>query len=65
VLGGAAVSSFGLAADFWLSGGVAVVGAIVLVSLGLRRSSSVPVADEAPAPAPVTTSTGSVAVACP
>lgn len=65
VLGGAAVSSFGLAADFWLSGGVAVVGAIVLVTLGLRRSSAVPVADEAPAPVPVTTSTGSVAVACP
>jgi predicted MFS family arabinose efflux permease len=60
-----AVSSFGLAADFWLSGGVAVVGAIVLVSLGLRRSSAAPVADEAPAPVPVTTSTGSVAVACP
>ncbi|MBT1621447.1 MFS transporter [Curtobacterium flaccumfaciens pv. oortii] len=65
VLGGAAVSSFGLAADFWLSGGVAVVGAIVLVSLGLRRSSAAPVADEGPAPAPVPTSTGSVAVACP
>ncbi|MBT1544586.1 MFS transporter [Curtobacterium aurantiacum] len=62
VLGGAAVSSFGLAADFWLAGGVAIVGAVVLVAMGLRKSSAVPavepVADE---PTP----TGPVAVACP
>ncbi len=73
VLGGAAVSSFGLAVDFWLAGGVAVVGAIVLVTLGARRSSAAPaqvaapaVPDPAGATAPAeTTATGSVAVACP
>ncbi len=60
VLGGVAVSSFGLAADFWFAGAVAVVGAVVLVSLGMRRSSASPAA-----PAPEPTGTGSVAVACP
>ncbi|WIB68730.1 MFS transporter [Curtobacterium sp. MCBD17_035] len=40
VLGGAAVTSFGLATDFWFSGAVAVVGAVVLVWLGQRRPSS-------------------------
>lgn len=62
VLGGAAVSSFGLAADFWLAGGVAIVGAVVLVAMGLRKSSAVPVVEPVAAdPAP----TGPVAVACP
>lgn len=62
VLGGAAVSSFGLAADFWLAGGVAIVGAVVLVAMGLRKSSAVPVAEPVAAdPTP----TGPVAVACP
>lgn len=62
VLGGAAVSSFGLAADFWLAGGVAIVGAVVLVAMGLRNSSAVPVVEPVAAePTP----TGSVAVACP
>ncbi|PZF30891.1 MFS transporter [Curtobacterium sp. MCPF17_051] len=72
VLGGAAVSSFGLAADFWLAGGVAVVGAVVLVAMGLRKSSAVPavepvVADHVAAE-PVAadpTPTAPVAVACP
>lgn len=63
VLGGAAVSSFGLAADFWLAGGVAIVGAVVLVAMGLRKSSAVPVAVEPVAVDP--TPTGPVAVACP
>jgi predicted MFS family arabinose efflux permease len=58
VLGGAAVSSFGLAADFWFAGVVAVVGAVVLVTLGLRRSSAAPVAAAAEP-----TSTGAIAVA--
>jgi predicted MFS family arabinose efflux permease len=40
VLGGVAVSSFGLAADFWFSGGIAVIGAVVLIGLGLRRSNA-------------------------
>lgn len=40
VVGGLAVSSFGLAADFWLSGGIAVIGALVLIGLGLRRSNA-------------------------
>lgn len=62
VLGGAAVSSFGLAADFWLAGGVAIVGAVVLVALGLRKSSAVPVVEPVAADA---TPTGPVAVACP
>ena len=62
VLGGPAVSSFGLAADFWLAGGVAIVGAVVLVAMGLRKSSAVPVAEPVAAgPTP----TGPVAVACP
>lgn len=62
VLGGAAVSSFGLAADFWLAGGVAIVGAVVLVAMGLRKSSAVPVVEPVAAdPAP----TGPVAIACP
>lgn len=62
VLGGAAVSSFGLAADFWLAGGVAIVGAVVLVAMGLRKSSAVPAVEPVAAdPTP----TGPVAVACP
>ncbi|PZF08689.1 MFS transporter [Curtobacterium sp. MCLR17_034] len=62
VLGGAAVSSFGLAADFWLAGGVAIVGAVVLVAMGLRKSSAVPAVEPVGAdPTP----TGPVAVACP
>lgn len=62
VLGGAAVSSFGLAADFWLAGGVAIVGAVVLVAMGLRKSSAVSVVEPVAAdPTP----TGPVAVACP
>ncbi|MBT1673454.1 MFS transporter [Curtobacterium flaccumfaciens] len=62
VLGGAAVSSFGLAADFWLAGGVAIVGAVVLVAMGLRKSSAVPAVEPLAAdPTP----TGPVAVACP
>lgn len=62
VLGGAAVSSFGLAADFWLAGGVAIVGAVVLVAMGLRKSSAVPVVEPVSAePTP----TVPVAVACP
>jgi predicted MFS family arabinose efflux permease len=62
VLGGAAVSSFGLAADFWLAGGVAIVGAVVLVAMGLRKSSAVPVVE--PVAADPTT-TGPVAVGRP
>lgn len=62
VLGGAAVSSFGLAADFWLAGGVAIVGAVVLVAMGLRKSSAVPAVEPVAAdPTP----TGPVAVSCP
>ncbi|MBT1680243.1 MFS transporter [Curtobacterium aurantiacum] len=61
VLGGAAVSSFGLAADFWLAGGVAIVGAVVLVAMGLRKSSAVPAVEPVAAEP---TSTGPVAVAC-
>ncbi|WIB12283.1 MFS transporter [Curtobacterium sp. MCPF17_052] len=50
--GGVAVTGFGLAADFWFAGAVAVIGAVVLLSLGSRRSSAVP--EVAPAPAPET-----------
>ena len=62
VLGGVAVSSFGLAADFWLAGAVAVVGAVVLLAMGARRSNAAPVAA-----ADVTdpTPTAPVAGACP
>jgi predicted MFS family arabinose efflux permease len=55
VVGGLAVTGFGLAADFWFAGAVAVVGAVVLLSLGLRRSSA------APAPVAVPSATGPVA----
>jgi len=53
VLGGIAVTQLGLAADFWLAGGVAVIGAIVLITLGFRRSNAI---------APVSAGTGPVAV---
>ncbi|PZE79300.1 MFS transporter [Curtobacterium sp. MCBD17_032] len=53
VLGGAAVTSFGLSADFWFSGAVAVVGAVVLLTLGLRRSSAIPQTGTPTAPTPV------------
>ncbi len=42
VLGSVVVSSFGLVADFWLAGAIAVVGTVVLVGLGLRRSNALP-----------------------
>jgi predicted MFS family arabinose efflux permease len=63
VLGGVAVTSLGIAADFWLSGAVAVVGAVVLIALGARRTGR----SHAPVPATtgsVATATGSVAVPC-
>ena len=53
VLGGIAVTQLGLAADFWLAGGVAVIGAIVLITLGFRRSNAI---------TPVSAGTGPVAV---
>jgi predicted MFS family arabinose efflux permease len=71
VLGGVAVTSFGIAADFWLAGGIAVIGAVVLVGLGTRRSNGVPVPLSAPAgtpasaPVPVATGSVPVAVDCP
>ncbi len=40
VLGGTAVTSFGLSADFWFAGGIAVIGALVLIGLGLRQSNA-------------------------
>ncbi|MCU1414969.1 MAG: transporter permease [Microbacteriaceae bacterium] len=42
VLGSVAVSSFGLTADFWLAGIIALAGTVVLVGLGLRRSNALP-----------------------
>lgn len=66
VLGGVAVTSFGIAADFWFAGGIAVVGAVVLVGLGLRRGNAVPVAPAAEAVDEVVpASTGSVTTVCP
>jgi predicted MFS family arabinose efflux permease len=55
VVGGAAVTGFGLAADFWFAGAVAVIGAVVLLTLGLRRSSAVPSAAPGAVAAPSTT----------
>ncbi|KQO63708.1 MFS transporter [Curtobacterium sp. Leaf261] len=52
VLGGLAVTSFGIAADFWFAGAVAVVGAVVLLTMGTRRAAPAP----APAPAPASAS---------
>jgi predicted MFS family arabinose efflux permease len=43
IIGGAVVTSFGLDADFWLAGGVALVGAVVFVILGSRRAAIRPV----------------------
>jgi len=40
VLGSVAVTSFGLAADFWMAGAIAIVGAVVLIGLGVRRSNA-------------------------
>lgn len=42
VLGGVAVTALGIAADFWLAGGVALVGALVFAVLGSRRSAAAP-----------------------
>jgi len=58
VVGDAAVSAVGLAGDFWLSGAIAVAGALVLVGLGFRRAAvpqavavTVPATDDScPAP---------------
>jgi predicted MFS family arabinose efflux permease len=61
VVGGLAVTGFGIAADFWFAGAVAVIGAVVLLSLGSRRSSAVPEVAGASATGPV--ATGSVATA--
>lgn len=60
VAGGIAVSALGISADFWLAAGIAVVGAVVLLGLGLRRSNAL-VPAGAPAPAAGSPSTGSVA----
>lgn len=49
VAGGAVVTSLGLSADFWLSGGIAVIGAVVLIGLGLRRSNALAPTIDAPA----------------
>lgn len=38
--GSAAVTALGIAVDFWLSGGVALLGALVVVGLGVRRVST-------------------------
>jgi predicted MFS family arabinose efflux permease len=40
ILGGAVVTSFGIAADFWLAGGIALVGAVVFVTLGSRAAAT-------------------------
>jgi len=47
VLGGAAVTSWGLDADFRLAGAIALVGAVVLVVLGSRRAADAPRGDAA------------------
>ena len=49
VIGGAAVGAGGLAFDFWLAGGIAVVGAILLPVLGRRPARErMPVAQAEP-----------------
>ncbi len=40
VVGAVVVSAYGLAADFWFAGVIAVIGAVVLIGLGLRRSNA-------------------------
>ncbi|HEY0259720.1 MAG TPA: MFS transporter [Lacisediminihabitans sp.] len=65
IVGGLAVSSFGLAADFWLSGGIAVLGAVVLIGLGLRRSNAlVPATNAAVTPAAASGPTAAIEVPC-
>lgn len=49
VAGGAVVSALGIRADFWLAAAIAVVGAVVLLGLGLRRSNALAVAEPDPA----------------
>ncbi|UFS59654.1 MFS transporter [Subtercola endophyticus] len=60
IAGGIAVTSFGLAADFWFSGAIAVVGAAVLLGLGFRRSNAL----EAAVPSPVPARTPAADVPC-
>ncbi|GAA3552424.1 MFS transporter [Microlunatus spumicola] len=60
VLGGAVVSSFGIATDFRLAGALALVGAVVLVALGSRRratASAVSTPDASPDRESVATAT--------
>ncbi|AMM18836.1 MFS transporter permease [Frondihabitans sp. PAMC 28766] len=49
VAGGAVVSALGISADFWLAAAIAVVGAVVLIALGLRRSNALVPAAASPA----------------
>lgn len=56
IVGGIAVSSMGLAFDFYLAGAIAVVGAIVLLGLGFRRANAVGAVE----PRPVTGSVAAV-----
>lgn len=37
ILGGAALTSFGIEADFWLAAGTALIGALIFITLGSRR----------------------------
>jgi predicted MFS family arabinose efflux permease len=74
VVGGAAVSSLGLGADFWLSGAIAAAGALVLIALSVRRSATAaapaapaapdPALDTAPAPAVASAEMTGVAEPC-
>ena len=45
VVGGLAVTANGLAFDFWLAGGIAAVGAVVVFTLGLRGDRAVATAN--------------------
>ena len=59
IIGSIAVSSRGIAFDFWLSGAIAAVGAIVLLALGRQRNRRMPEATDTVTPGPTT---GAIAV---
>jgi predicted MFS family arabinose efflux permease len=61
IVGGLAVSGFGIGFDFAMAGVIAAVGAILLISLGVRRT---PDALSTRSPVTVATTTGAVEVPC-
>ncbi|WP_286344816.1 MFS transporter [Frondihabitans sucicola] len=64
IVGGVAVSSFGLGFDFAMAGVIAAAGAILLITLGVRRPRGVGAGAPTLAPVAVSTGTGAIKVPC-